>query len=877
MIRINEDDVRRQLEAVGLLLPPGSLEVAKGGVSRRCKTADQRDSQRRGWYRLSEWQTREGLMIIGTFGWFEGDNPNTQKVELSKRCDACGFEAPFNARTCPSCGKKAFADRGITPEELKAMRARQAEDAKRAAAERKAEAEHAARWAAAVWRVARPAQSGDHDYLARKGLANAHGARILDSVEGIELDHAEPGDLEYLAHFVGALIVPLCDERGGVQGLQFILSRERHAARIRAIERDKEYWPSGMAKQGRYHLIGEVASGGVVLVAEGYATAASLHEASGLAVAVAFDAGNLAAVLAALVKRYRKSRFLVCADDDWLQKCAECKTPTPVDTDTCTHCGKPHRKQNAGVKRATEAALTTDRAAWVAPLFAQPRPADKKGPTDYNDLAVLEGLAVVRAQVETALAAHRWDAVTPPRATSTREPIARGEGGARLAAVSSMSIDDLAVRFRWIDDDTGEFAFDEWTRNVVKLTKVIKLLAPGDRFDDLKQHPRWRKSAVYIDQIGFDPGNEDANIVCNRFNGWPLAPKQGQCGNTLELLRYLASLEKNSGEIYEWMLRWLAYPLQHPGAKMRSALVVHGPQGTGKSMVFEAIAKLYGEYGIVLNQGAIEDKFNADWSERKLYIVADEIVARGELHHLKNQLKNFITGEWVRVNPKNVAAHRERNHMNIVFCSNEEQPVVLDNDDRRHLVLWTPPKLEPEFYAIVDAELTNGGLQALYHHLLNLDLGDFKPWTLPPMTRAKADLIAIGASSVDRFLTDWKTGDIEGIPYCPAGSADLYRVYLDWCRANGEKFPRTSAQFVGRVSKLPGWRYGHLDRYDGAHSTLKVRQRFVVPAPEDLAQAFDLYRRTDARQPEGQSQTQWLTTCWVEFSEAARRGKGSDA
>ena len=30
-----------------------------------------------------------------------------------------------------------------------------------------------------------------------------------------------------------------------------------------------------------------------------------------------------------------------------------------------------------------------------------------------------------------------------------------------------------------------------------------------------------------------------------------------------------------------WVLRWLAYPLQHPGAKMRTAMVVHGDEGSG--------------------------------------------------------------------------------------------------------------------------------------------------------------------------------------------------------------------------------------------------------------------------------------------------------
>ena len=46
-------------------------------------------------------------------------------------------------------------------------------------------------------------------------------------------------------------------------------------------------------KSGLWHMLGQPEGAAVVLVAEGYATAASLHEATGLPVAVAFDAGNL--------------------------------------------------------------------------------------------------------------------------------------------------------------------------------------------------------------------------------------------------------------------------------------------------------------------------------------------------------------------------------------------------------------------------------------------------------------------------------------------------------------------------------------------------------------------------------------------------------
>lgn len=56
----------------------------------------------------------------------------------------------------------------------------------------------------------------------------------------------------------------------------------------------------GGRKSGLWHWCGDPAGASVLLIAEGYATAASLHQATGRPVAVAFDAGNLAHVAKAL-------------------------------------------------------------------------------------------------------------------------------------------------------------------------------------------------------------------------------------------------------------------------------------------------------------------------------------------------------------------------------------------------------------------------------------------------------------------------------------------------------------------------------------------------------------------------------------------------
>lgn len=867
---INESDVLAQLQSIGLLID-GGLQLARDdGKSRRCLVSGM-GKEKKGWYRLSEWQANEGVMLVGTYGIFEGAGSGTRKIELSKRCDACGHEIPLKAKECPSCGSKAFKSRELTPEQKAAFKAKMEADRKRAEAERRAEIERAARWAGAVWFACKECTPADHDYFARKRLDRTGGVRIFNGVDGLVLDGAEQDDYDYLAQFAGAIAVPMCNEEGKVFALQFILSREKHRARITRTERDKEFWPRGMSTDGKFFLLGGT-PGDIALISEGYATGLSMNMATGLPVAVAYTAGNLHKAAGALRKRYKRTRFMIGADDDWVQKCGSCGTYTRVATDVCEHCGHPHKKMNAGVTRAAEAALAVPGTAWVKPVFTAERPTDRKGPTDFNDLHCMESINAVRAQIEAGIQAANW----PARATA---PVAgvlvAGGAGEDEQMAPRLSIDEAAARY-WLTYGLGGKAlFDESERRLVHKDDVLNLL-PSHGWDELKKHPGWRVARDF--EIGFDPTESDTSIRCNLFGGWPTVPKRGKCDLLLELLLYLCSKDPNARQIYEWVLKWLAYPIQHRGAKMHSAIVVHGPQGTGKSRFFEAYGDIYGPYFRVLGQEALEDKFNADWAEKKLFIVGDEVLARGEMFHIKNRLKGFITGSTIRVNPKNVAAHTEKNQMNIVFLSNERQPIVIENDDRRHCVIWTPPKPDESFFHEVNEEIAAGGVAALHDYLLNLDLGDFRPWTKPPMTEAKQDLIELGLSSEERFLREWQRLEVDGkdgqaLPFCPCQGSHLYAAYEAWCKRQGEFRPRPSNHFINFFSKQPGWSAGKSEPTWASMRDNTVKNRkMVVPGDVAMLEALKLAppgspQRDLARECFG-SKAEWLTACFFEFEKA---------
>jgi putative DNA primase/helicase len=769
---VNYDDVINLLASHSFNVT--TLEI---GSMQRVK----RDGHKqKGWYVLHEVPVDDtgaaATGLVGAFGYWLGGDSFKENISLDRK---------YN----------------LDKSQLEAIKKRQREAAKQAEAKRKSDQTKAAQEASRVW--SRYIDEGQSDYLKRKGVG-AYGLKFAPSGNG-------------------TVAIPIKDIDGRVWGLQVVRGKDR------GKKLEKEYFPAGLAKKGHFHLIGVInRKTKVVLVAEGYATGATLHEATGLPVLVAFDAYNLAPVAEAVQKRYPKLKFLVCADDDYLTE------------------------GNPGIKAAQTAALAVN-CAYIKPLF----PFDRAGKklTDFNDLANFENCsnATVAAQIEDATLALGW--VVDSGASEAASARNQG-GGERLKPL--LDVSEAVRRYSLIYGGGGTmFDHDE------------SMLVPKSDVLDVCEDHVWRvwklheeRSVVRLSEVGFDPTEKDKNITCNLWGGWPTKPEQGQCDLLLDLLRRLCSGEEknNSDAVYQWVLKWLAYPIQHHGAKMRTSLIFHGPQGVGKNLFFESYGAIFGKYFRVIGQSEVDDKFN-DWASGKLFMVADEVVARQELFHIKNKIKALITGETIRINPKNVAAHDERNHVNIIFLSNETQPLVLEKDDRRFVVIWTPERMSANVYSDIAEEVTSGGIEALHHYLLNLELGDFNEHTKPPMTKAKEDLININAESTDQFIEEWTTGEI-GLPICPCQSEHLYDAYIKWCKKNGVFRPREMRQFIGFIIKINGWERKRPMLYDDYHfaGTPKTQKRVICPPIQFCEEKY--------KDKANKSESAWFSECVLDFKNA---------
>lgn len=218
-----------------------------------------------------------------------------------------------------------------TPDRLEEIRAKRAAF-EAAEADRRSRATMRAR---EEWLGADP-NYDEHPYLTRKGI-RPHGTRLKD----------------------GKVLIPLIGNDGKIQTLQ-------------AIDADgkKRFTTDAPVTGGLFVMGGKVAKTETpVLICEGFATGASLHEATGWVVVCTFNSGNLVCVADRLAHTYPNKEYIIAGDDD-------------------------HGKtKNVGREAALEAG-----AILKARVLFPALPSGCTG-TDFNDMAAEYGVDAVKALI----------------------------------------------------------------------------------------------------------------------------------------------------------------------------------------------------------------------------------------------------------------------------------------------------------------------------------------------------------------------------------------------------------------------------------------------------------------------------------------------
>lgn len=263
----------------------------------------------------------------------------------------------------------------ISPEQRARLAAEAAASRAKREAQTATERAEAAAKARGMWKAARPAT--DHPYLQRKGVA-PHGLRVNRR---------------------GELLIPMRDVNAELHSLQ-------------RIQQDggKLFLKGGRA-DGTHALIGAPADGGRLWIAEGYATAASIHELTNEPAIVAFNSGNLVAVAEAYRAKFPDAQIYIAADNDH-------------------HL--PHRTPplpNTGKEGALEAA------AAVGGFVVMPEFQSGEGGTDWNDYVAAHGKEAARTALREQMDNQKKQTPTQAQRDAARaSPVATGRSETKEAA-----------------------------------------------------------------------------------------------------------------------------------------------------------------------------------------------------------------------------------------------------------------------------------------------------------------------------------------------------------------------------------------------------------------------------------------------------------
>lgn len=198
-----------------------------------------------------------------------------------------------------------------------------------------------------IWNNAKLADD-NHPYLKKRNI-RSHGLRV---------------DSE------NRLIIPLFDSRKELNSLQFI-----------SHDGKKRFLAGGLIS-GCYFPIGKIKiPTDKVYIGEGYATCETIYQATGYAVACAFNCGNLFAVAKMIKEKLPQAEIIIAADDD-------------IYTDG-----------NPGLTKAKKASIDLH-IKCVYPDFSKFDTSSE--PTDFNDLMRIAGMLEVKKQLERLPDINDW-------------------------------------------------------------------------------------------------------------------------------------------------------------------------------------------------------------------------------------------------------------------------------------------------------------------------------------------------------------------------------------------------------------------------------------------------------------------------------------
>lgn len=276
----------------------------------------------------------------------------------------------------------------------------------------------------------------------------------------------------------------------------------------------------------------------------------------------------------------------------------------------------------------------------------------------------------------------------------------------------------------------------------------------------------WMESTLRqsFDEIIFDTNDREGCL--NLWTGIPCAPIPGDMkliAQFEELVFDAISQDKTRKGKGRWLMQFMAHLVQKPEEKPGVVPSIVGPQGGGKGLLTQGILEdILKTYALTINSSSqVKGKFNRDQAARLLTIL-DEATWRGDKEE-DGILKSRVTEKTITVEEKFGERYTLKDLTRFFILSNNKESVSMEIGNRRYLQFETNPSYakKNEFFGPIWDAVRKGTMgPAVYHYLLNYDISDFDPYTLPHFdNQGQAAKIASAPLGADFWADIFFEGD----------------------------------------------------------------------------------------------------------------------
>jgi Family of unknown function (DUF5906) len=322
----------------------------------------------------------------------------------------------------------------------------------------------------------------------------------------------------------------------------------------------------------------------------------------------------------------------------------------------------------------------------------------------------------------------------------------------------------------------------------------------------------WKGRRQYLGRgVAFEPGGplEVRGDMLNLWRGFGVTPTPGNW--SLMRSHMFSVVCSGNQQHFDYLIRLLAYRVQHLGEQTGVAVALLGAPGAGKGVLARTFGYFFGKHYAHITQGdQLTGRFNAALGTAST-VFLDEALWAGDKKG-EGVLKALITEPQFQLEAKFRDPIMVKNVLFIMVASNNEWAIPAGTGDRRWFVLDVADTYaglgHQTYFAPLYAEIENGGPAAMLHDLLAMNLRGFDVRAIPH-TAAKAKQQALSLHGSLAWLYDvLQEGSINGERWQDAGLTiekdPSYMCYVDFSKRQRDWKPEIKSVWSKNIQAALG-------------------------------------------------------------------------